>query len=221
MIYFFADNHYKQHPGRIQAKILASKYDFHFYEDDWSVMETEGFADKCNLLILNMIGDTCNNKHPSDDANREIRKYLEKGGHLLLLHGSSAAFWKWDWWRDIVGLRWVRDNDPDGVEKSIHPIRAYQLKKSKTRHYLVKSLIEIDVPKDEIYMSLEQVCPTTTLMVTNTKEGTIPLVTTHSNQWGGIIHNFLPGHLPEVSGHSKIISNISILIDDLIERKKN
>ena len=37
---------------------------------------------------------------------------------LLLLHGSSAAFWHWDWWRRIVGYRWVRGNDPDGIPAS-------------------------------------------------------------------------------------------------------
>ena len=117
-----------------------------------------------------------------------------------------------------MSYRWVRDNDPDGAEKSFHPIRPYKLTKSNNPHPLINQLKELEVSKDEIYMGMEKVVPSTVLMQTNTLEGTIPLLSTHVNKWGGTIHNFLPGHFPEISGHPIIIYNIKTLIDDLLKK---
>jgi len=216
MIFFFADNHYNSFPGREIYKQLKSDYDFNFYEDDWSAMEEKDFADKCSLLVLNMIGDTCDIPHPSALVEKQIRKYAENGGNFLLLHGSSAAFWEWDWWRKIVGFRWVRPNDPDGVVPSTHPKKAYTIEVSKCQHELCKKLKTIELPDDEIYTELEQTCPATILMQTTIEEGTFPQAYECTTKWGGRILGYLPGHKVEVTSSPEFIHNIKVLLDSLI-----
>ncbi|MEI6424908.1 MAG: hypothetical protein WCP55_22035, partial [Lentisphaerota bacterium] len=126
MIIFAADNHYDVHPGKnIYAGLKSNYKDMVFSEDDWSVFVKNDLKNKCNLLVLNMIAGTCNIEPPNQEAESSVRAYCEKGGNILLIHGSSAAFWQWDWWRSIVGYRWVRGNDPDGVAPSTHPTRPY------------------------------------------------------------------------------------------------
>ena len=136
-----------------------------------------------------------------------------------MLHGSSAAFWQWEWWRNIVGFRWVRPNDPDGVEHSTHPNKPYRLTVSKTRHVLTKSLEEIELPADEIYINMEQVCPAMILMETHIEEGTFPQCTEAVSPWGGKLVNFIPGHAPEVTSNPKLIRNVETIIDYLLKGK--
>ena len=216
MIFFFADNHYNSFPGREIYKQLKTDYDLNFHEDDWSAMEAEDFADKCDLLILNMIGDTCDVAHPSALAEKQILKYAENGGSFLLLHGSSAAFWQWDWWREIVGFRWVRPNDPDGVAPSTHPKKPYKIEVSKCQHELCKKLKTIELPEDEIYTELEQTCPATILMQTTIEEGTFPQAYECTTPWGGTILGYLPGHNVEVTSSPEFIYNIKVLLDSLM-----
>lgn len=215
MLYFFADNHYDKHPGLQMHKRLRFPEPCSFHEDDWSAMEAPNFAQSCSLLILNMIGDTCDVPHPNEQAERQIRAYAEKGGSFLLLHGSSAAFWKWDWWRPIVGLRWVRPHDPDGVAASTHPVRPYQLQVSKCRHPLCRKLKPVSFPVDEIYTELEQTCPVAVLMQTTTDEGTFPQCWECTTPWGGKILGLLPGHNAEAFDAPGFMDNVMTLYQEL------
>ena len=117
MIYFFADDHYNAHCGKNIFEHLPEQIRKKtvFAENDWTILESGKWLDDCELLILNLIGTTCNLPHPGQGAEQAVRSWCERGGNILLLHGSSAAFWQWDWWRKIVGFRWVRPGDPDGV----------------------------------------------------------------------------------------------------------
>lgn len=217
MIIFAADNHYDVHPGKTIYTGLKNSYkDMIFSEDDWSVFVKDDMKNKCSLLVLNMIAATCNVEPPDKEAEKEVRAYCEKGGNVLLIHGSSAAFWQWDWWRKIVGFRWVRGNDPDGVVPSTHPTRPYKVTISKSRHPLSAKLAEMDLPEDEIYINLEQVCPAMTIMETKTDEGTFVQCYESITPWGGKIIGFIPGHKPAVTGSEVYLSNIKVLIDYLI-----
>ena len=221
MIYFFADDHYNVHPGKVIFEHLPDdrKSGIRFFENDWTVLESASWLNDCELLILNLIGTTCNLPHPGPGAEKAVRQWCEKGGNILMLHGSSAAFWQWDWWREIVGFRWVRPNDPDGVVPSTHPKKPYSLTVSKTRHPLAKSLEEIELPTDEIYINMEQVCPALTLMETHIEEGTFPQCTEAVSPWNGRLVNFIPGHAPEVTANPKLIRNVAAIIDDLLKGK--
>ena len=219
MIFFFADNHYGAAPGRniygSLPETLRSRICFR--EDDWTLLEAGEWADECELLVLDMIGDTCGIPHPGKGAEQAVRRYLEQGGSVLLLHGSSAAFWKWEWWRKIVGLRWVRPNDPDGVEASTHPVKPCLLRPCKVRHPLAAGMQSIQLPQDEIYINLEQVSPVTVLMDVCIEEGVFPQCFENLTPWGGRFCHFIPGHSPEVTTNPEIIKVISCLAEYLLK----
>ncbi|MBR7155531.1 MAG: ThuA domain-containing protein [Lentisphaeria bacterium] len=220
MIYFFADDHFKVHPGKVIYENLPPELraKIKFYENDWSELENGSWQDDCELLILNMIGTTCGISHPGSGAEDRVKNYLHKGGNALLLHGSSAAFWQWQWWREIVGLRWVRPNDPDGVEASYHPKKPYVVRKCKTRHPLMTELRELDLPQDEIYTKLEQVSPVTVFMDTFIEEGVFPQCLENATPWGGKFCHFIPGHSPEVTANKDYIANVTALINYLLQK---
>lgn len=215
MIYFFADNHYGAHCGKVIFEKLALK-NIKFFEDDWSVLETTQWVDDCNLLILNLIGDTCNIPHPAGQSEEAIKKYLASSKNVLLLHGSSAAFWQWDWWRKLPGLRWVRPNDPDNVAPSVHPKGVCKLTKAKTRHPLINKLEELELVEDEIYTNLEQVSPITILMETIVENKSFPQCIETITPWNGKIVSFIPGH--KVENTTLVTPNVKAIINYLLEK---
>ena len=180
--------------------------------DDWALLESGEWEKDCELLILNMIGDTCDQPHPGQGAEAAVKRYCERGGNILLLHGSSAAFWKWDWWREIVGLRWTRGNDPDGQVVSTHPMGACTVKVQKSRHPLAKQLKEFSLPEDEIYTALEETCPIMTLMTTVVNGETWPQCCEAISPWNGKIISLIPGHKPECTQNPGLIYNLDVLI---------
>jgi hypothetical protein len=145
-----------------------------------------------------------------------IEKYLEQGKNVLLLHGSSAAFWHWGWWRKLPGLRWVRPNDPDNVTPSVHPKGVCKLLKAKTRHPLIDQLMEIELVEDEIYTKLEQVSPITILMETVVDNKTEVQCCETITPWGGKIVSFIPGH--KVENTTLVTPNIKVIINYLLQK---
>ena len=106
MIIFVADDHYESFPGRNTYEEIAADYpDMKFIENDWSIFTSVDLAGDCDLLILNMIADTCNLPVPDEAAAEAVKKYCEAGKNLLLLHGGSSAFWPYAWFRELVGIR--------------------------------------------------------------------------------------------------------------------
>ncbi len=219
MICFFADNHYSVSPGKVIYEHLPAELreKIIFTEDDWSLLESGKWLDDCELLVLNMIGDTCNIPHPGPGAEKAVREWCERGGNILLLHGSSAAFWQWRWWRNLVDFRWVRPGDPDGVEPSFHPVHPYQVRVCKVRHGLQDKLYPLDLPSDEIYTNLEQMNPSVILMETSIAEGVFPQCTETVTRWGGKMVSFLPGHDPSVTSKPELIRNITVLMEYLMK----
>ncbi len=219
MILFVADDHFNTSPGKmIYGEIKDNYDDIRFYENDWSGFVENDLAGDCDLLILNMIADTCGNPLPGPEAEEQIKKYCKKGGSMLFLHGSSAAFWHWDWWRKIVGFRWVRPNDPDGVDPSTHPKKPFKVTVSKSSHPLCAKLRDLDLPEDEIYINQQQTCPASILMETHIEEGTFPQCYECATPWGGKIIAFIPGHKPEVTTNPDLIYDVKVLIDYLLEK---
>ena len=220
MIYFFADDHYGTHPGKNIFEQLPGdlKKNITFVENDWTLLESGKWLGDCELLILNMIGATCNLPHPNENAEKAVRSYCEKGGNALLLHGSSAAFWQWDWWRRIVGLRWVRPNDPDNVVPSVHPVKPYSLRITKNRHPLSSKLVPFSLEADEIYTELEQVSSVFVLMDTFIEEGVYPQCAETITPWNGKFVSFIPGHSVEAASNPALIRNVTAIINYLIEK---
>ena len=220
MIYFFADDHYGVHPGRNIFEHLPEelKKNITFVENDWTLLESGVWLNDCELLILNMIGATCKLPHPDGNAEKAVRKWCEKGGNILLLHGSSAAFWQWEWWRNIVGFRWVRPNDPDKIQPSVHPVKPYFVRIAKSRHPLCAKLQPFALESDEIYTELEQVSPAMVLMETFIEEGVFPQCAETVTSWNGRIMSFIPGHKPEATSDKNLIANIDMIINYLMEK---
>ncbi|MEI3002804.1 MAG: hypothetical protein V8T86_18270 [Victivallis sp.] len=63
-----------------------------FVENDWSCFTACDLAKECDLLIRNMIADTCGLPIPDGKAAGAVKKYCEAGRPMLLLHGASSAF---------------------------------------------------------------------------------------------------------------------------------
>ena len=59
-------------------------------------------------LILHLIGHHKGFGYAEADLEPVVRRYINQGKSVILLHASSAAFTHWSWWRRLVGLRWVR-----------------------------------------------------------------------------------------------------------------
>lgn len=217
MDYFFADDHYGVHPGKVIYENLPGKLknNIAFFENNWEVLENFPWDKECELLILNMIGETCKQPHPGNNSEQKVRSYLEHGGNVLLLHGSSAAFWRWEWWRKIVGLRWVRPGDPDQTAPSTHPVKPYTVTVSKTRHPLIAELEIMKLPADEIYINLENTSPCMNLLETKIEEGTFVQCCETISPWGGKLISFIPGHTPAVTSSPAVIKNIVKIINYL------
>ena len=220
MIYFFADDHYRSFPGRTIFNHLPAERqkEIVFSENDWTLLESGRWLDDCELLMLHMIGTTCDLPHPGPGAEKAVKAWCEKGGNALLLHGSSAAFWQGAWGREIVGYRWVRPGDPDGVPASTHPVEPCSLRKLKVRHPLAEKLHAFAMPKDEIYTELEQVSPVMVLLDTCVSTGIYPQCFETMTPWGGKFVSFLPGHSPEVTSGAPLIADIDAIIRYLCGR---
>jgi hypothetical protein len=216
-ILFAADNHFKTHAGKVLYEKISAEYDIEFHEDDWTCFNESNLAGKYSLIMLNMISGTCDVPVPDAAAEKNVKEYLETGAPLLLLHGSSAAFSQWSWWREIVGFRWVRNDDPEGFEESTHPVVPFVVEVAKCRHPLCKRLKEVDVPTDELYINLEQTCPTTMLMNTTTELGTFPMCYETISPWDGKIIGYIPGHKKEIVELENNISNCRETINYLLQ----
>ena len=221
MIYFFADSHFEKHCGanlfnQFPAELKSRTV---FTENQWDILEEGSWEKDCELLILNMIGTTCGQPHAGEAAEAAVKRYVERGGNILMLHGSSAAFWHWAWWRQLCGFRWVRPNDPDNVERSIHPVRDFTIVPAKTRHELIEKLKTFTLENDEIYIKCEQTLPITVLMETNTEEGIYPQCVECTNPYGGRQIIFLPGHRAESFDNRDFIENNIVLVNYLLENR--
>lgn len=212
---FLADDHYQQYC----AQHLMPAFEGHqviYALNDWSPLADPQLCQEQELLVLHMIAGTCGNPLPDERHEAQLRRWIEDARPLLLLHGSSAAFWHWPWWQDLVGWRWVRPNDPSGLPASTHPVRPYRLQRAKGRHPLIAQLQDIDLPSDEIYIELEQTCPSWILLETCTDEGTFPMAHCHQCASGSLFASFLPGHAPAVTQDPRIHRSIRCIADWLL-----
>ena len=88
---------------------------------------------------------------------------------------------------------------------------------AKSRHPLCQRLQEVSLPEDELYVDMEQTCPTVTLMETTTVEGTFPMCYEAITPWGGKIAAYIPGHAADVVKIPQSVSNCRVIIDYLLE----
>ena len=89
-IIFLAEDHYGAKPGAHTSAALADTLPHTLIENDWSPL-ADGILDNCDLLIINGISGVGPCTVP-DTAEAPLKKYLESGKPLLLVHAGSAAF---------------------------------------------------------------------------------------------------------------------------------
>jgi hypothetical protein len=217
-ILFLADDHFGSLGGRRLKEALDDKFDFSFHENG-DYVEYLKKADFSNhsALVTCAIGDTCGVPHAPAECEEAFREWLETGVPVVLLHGGSATFWKWSWWRRLVGLRWVRGNDPDGIEPSYHPVEPYPIKATQSSHPLAAKLTPFDAPKDEIYLKLEKTQPLEVLLETEFEGTRYPLAHASKSQFGNPVYGYLPGHHPEVVLHPANLANVEAIIRHAFE----
>jgi pimeloyl-ACP methyl ester carboxylesterase len=216
-ILFLADNHYDTHGGKALYDSISSDFDITFFEDDYLAALNAETLDGYDLLMTCAIGGTPGAAHAPKECSPAVKAFLEAGKPLFLFHGGSATFWEWDWWREAVGLRWVRPNDPDGVEPSTHPVIPFELKRSKSRHPLLSELRDISVPKDELYIKMETTRPILPLLEVSYEGVSYPMAYASKHQWGGDVMGFLPGHAPAVVQHPDVVANIRVMLKHLLK----
>ena len=187
-----------------------------FTENEWDLLESGRWVDDCELLILHCIAGTCGQPLPSSGAETAVTAYLTRGGNVLLLHGSSAAFWHWAWWRRIVGLRWVRPNDPDGVMPSSHPHSPCQVVPVPSEHSLSEVLKPFELEDDEVYIDLQEEGAVTVLMITQVAGKTYPQCFETQTASGSRIVSFLPGHLEANVRNPILAADVALLVCDLV-----
>lgn len=209
---FLADNHFEARPGYHLYQKLKERFDIDFHEDDWTVLDQLETVLNLDLLILNLIHGTGKAAPPTEQQASTVQRFLETGKPLLLLHGASAAFWPYPWWRRNVGLRWIRNNDPDDKPVSTHPVLEYRLCHSASEHLLKQRLREAELPEDEIYIKLYPEQAVEVLLETTIDEVTYPQAFLSRTTWGGRVATYLPGHRSEVVQDESTLHNVSELI---------
>ncbi|KAF0095899.1 MAG: hypothetical protein E1N59_675 [Puniceicoccaceae bacterium 5H] len=209
---FLSDHHYETFGGRILADKLGQRFDLTYWEDDYGPRLNEVDLNVFDLLVTCAIGDTPGAPHAPPEAEAPVRGWLAKGVPVMLIHGGSATFWQWDWWRELVALRWVRGNDPDGVAPSTHPIVPFQLERTKARHPLVDQLEPLALPQDELYIQLEETRPLQRLLETSYEGKSYPMAYVSVNQWGGPVLGYLPGHDPAVVALEQNMANVERML---------
>jgi hypothetical protein len=213
MIYFFADNHYDARPGFHLYEKIKNDYNINFFEDDISALADKNFPKECDLLMLNLICGTGKLGIPGKEIEKLLKEYCKSGKPIFLIHAGSAAFWRWDWWRKLVGLRWVRENDPDGVPPSVHPVKDFKVTTASGKHELLKGLKGFELKNDEIYTKLQQAQPVEVLLETTIEEGAFPMACVSKNEWNGTMLGFLPGHRRESFENTELIYDVNAMIN--------
>jgi hypothetical protein len=217
LIYFFGDNHFGARPGYNLYEKIKGDFDIKFFEDDISILSKPGILNDCGLLMINLICGLGKLPQPDMATETEVKRYCMSGKPLLLIHAGSAAFSGWSWWRKLTGLRWVRENDPDGMEPSVHPVKDYAVRRTGSKHPLTKELKGFELKDDEIYTKLAQTTEVDALLETNISEGTFPMAFVSKNEWGGEVIGFLPGHKPASFENSDMTGDISAIIKYLLK----
>ena len=214
MILFLADNHYSNHPGRHIYEKIRGRFEIFFAEDDLSPLAED--LSQYELIVLNVIPGTPNSELPDEAMEANIKAYVDSGKPLLLLHGSSALLPHLQWWRDMVGMRWVRGTDPWGVKNSTHPNEPFEVVRTKCSHPLIEKLVDFNAD-DELYIKLEHTAPVLPLMEASWGSRSWTQCYICSTPTGGRLGAFIPGHRQDVVQSAVVIENICILINWCLE----
>ncbi len=197
----FADRHYDSFPGRTQAALLRPLCELTYIEEDYSALIAALAAQPGAILAVNSIAATPGNLTVPSELEAPLRAHLAAKAPLWILHGGSAAFWPWAWWRQLMPLRWVRNGDPDNAPVSTHPVVPLLLTPTAFARAQLPALTEVQLPVDENYIQLAEQQPFDTWLTTTFDGVVYPQAYSATTPWGGALHGFIPGHKPESLAH--------------------
>ena len=193
-VIYFSDRHYDAFPGRAQAELLKPLCELLYIEEDYSALLDALKRWPEATLAFNSIVGTPGNMLAPAEVEVPLHTHLARGAALWILHGGSAAFWPWAWWRQAMPLRWVRNADPDNLTPSTHPVVPFLITPTPYALEHLPGLTEVSLPADEIYIRLAAHQPFTTLLTTCHDGVVYPQAYESRTPWGGALHGFLPGH---------------------------
>lgn len=210
-VIYFADRHYDAFPGRAQAALLKPLCDLVYIEEDYAALidALRNWPDA--TLAFNSILGTPGNLTAPAGLEEPLRNHINRGAALWILHGGSAAFWPWSWWRQLMPLRWVRNADPDNPTPSIHPVVPFIITPTAYALEQLPALREVSLPTDEIYIRLAAQHPFDTLLSTCYDGVIYPQAYSARTPSGGALHGFLPGHKAECLTNADYISTFTTL----------
>ncbi len=194
----FADRHYGTHAGRWIAGHLSDLTDVVFVEEDYDALIRAIHDRPGEALAFHAIFATPGNESMPPEMESVIRTHLDGGADVWILHGGSAAFWPWTWWRQLMRVRWVRKDDEDVSTPSWHPVIPYRIEVTDTGEARCPGLESLDLPEDELYVNLHQSGDIETWMTAEYEGVAWPQVYTHPGLSGGTVYGWIPGHKPEV-----------------------
>lgn len=207
---FLTDNH-ANNAARSLGDSLKDDYSIDIFESDWSTVPADitGY----DILLVSIIAGCDGNAQPGEELAQTVKHYLDAAKPLLILHGGSAAFPNHPWWRQLVGYRWVRKNDPAGQPASVHPIRRLEARLCDVAHPLASKLKPFTVETEEIYTQLEKTAPSVILMDCECDGRTWPQVYISKSQDGGRVAGFIPGHHASTLLMPSVQHNIRALVN--------
>jgi hypothetical protein len=197
----FGDRHYGAWPARAQAELLRPLCRLTYIEEDYAALAAALAAQPRAALAFNSIAGTPGNATVPAELEAPLRRHLEAGNDLWLLHGGSAALWPWAWWRELMPLRWVRGSDPDGKAPSTHPIVPLRLRPTASGLAGCPGLRREDLPADELYIRLAEQGPHEVWLMVEHEGVEWPQAYVAKTPWGGRLRGFIPGHAASVLGH--------------------
>ena len=111
-----------------------------------------------DAIVLNYLNWKC--PDPGDEARANLKKFIEGGKGLVIVHNACAAFGDWPEFRQIAGRAWnpnrARGHDPHGT---------FEVKITAVEHPITKGMKPFETT-DELYTCLFKDGPPVQVLVT-------------------------------------------------------
>ena len=115
-----------------------------------------------DAIVLNYLNWKC--PDPGDEARANLKKFIENGKGLVIVHNACAAFGDWPEFRQIAGRAWNPNracgHDPHGT---------FQVKIADTEHPITKGMQSFETT-DELYTCLFTDGPPVQVLATATSK---------------------------------------------------
>ena len=154
---------------------------------------------------------------PADAVRQNVQAYLEHGGGLLVLHHGILNFEDSDWFRDVVGGRYLL-NPKDGVPASTYLHDQDLDLRVATPHPITRG-VELTRIHDETYKGMWIAKTNTVLLVTNNPTSDPPVAWISAYAKARVVYIQL-GHGSEAHhdpGYRALVKNAALWVAHRLE----